>query len=155
MKLTLISAGVLLLVSGACAQNLKEADVPVAVKEAFAKRFSSVKNVKWSKENDREFEVDFKSAQGDQSANFDVNGKWLSTETEVSLKSLPALVQQTVKKNFAGYKAEETEKAETPDNGNFYEIKLEKGEKTIVAQITAGGKVLKTEEEKEKSRHKD
>jgi len=41
------------------------------------------------------------------------------------------------------------------DNGSFYEVKLERGEKTIVAQITADGKVQKTEEEKEGSDDKD
>lgn len=149
MKAMFISAAILFVISGACGQKLKDAEVPNAVKQAFAKQFPTAKGVKWSKESTDEFEAEFKSAQGEQSANFDMNGKWLITETEVSEKSLPAAVQQTIKTQFSGYKIEETEKAETPDQGAFYEIKLERGEKTIVAQISSDGKVLKTEEEKE------
>lgn len=155
MKVILIPAVVLLVASSACAQKLKESEVPAAVKQAFTKQFSGVKNVKWSKESETEFEAEFKTSQGEQSANFDQSGKWIITETEVSEKSLPAAVQATLKKEFANYKIEETEKAETADQGTFFEVKLEQGEKTIVAQISPDGKVLKTEEEKEESDDKD
>lgn len=149
MKTIIIPVAALLIVSSACAQKLRESEVPVVVKEAFTKQFASIKKVKWSKESENEFEAEFKSSQGEQSANFDMNGNWLVTETEMSEKSLPAAVLATIKREFAGYEVEETEKAETPDNGTFFEVKLEQGKKAIVAQITTDGKVQKTEEEKE------
>src|SRR5689334_23593638 len=125
MKHVLISATIsLVLLNGAFAQKLKESDVPNAVREAFAKQFPSIKNVKWSKESESEFEAEFKSSQGEQSANFDMSGKGLVTETDVPQKSLPAAVPATIKKDFAGYKIEESEKAETANHGTYFEIEL-------------------------------
>ena len=149
MKQILIPVAMLLIVGSASGQKLKESEVPVAVKEAFKKQFATAKSVKWSKEGTDEFEAEFKSGKDEQAANFDKSGKWLITETEISEKSLPAAVQATIKKDFSGYKIEETEKADTPDKGSFFEIKLEKGEKTIIVQVSSDGKVLKQEEEKE------
>jgi hypothetical protein len=151
MKIILIPTAFLLVVSSACAQRMKESDVPAVVKQAFTKQFASAKGVKWSKESETEFEAEFKTSQGEQSANFDTSGKWLITETEISEKSLPAVVMQTLEREFAGYKVEESERAETPDKGSFYEIKLEQGRKTIIAQISGDGKIVKVEEEKEES----
>ena len=155
MKTTLINLVLLLAVSSASGQALKESEVPMAVRQAFAKQFSAVNGVKWSKESDTEYEAEFKTAGAEQSTNFDSAGKWLITETEVPAKSLPAAVQATLKKDFEKYKLEEAEKAETPDRGTFYEIELEQGEKSMVVQITPAGKVLKTEEAKEEGKKKD
>lgn len=154
MKNTLISLALLLVVSSAGGQKLKESEVPMAVRQAFAKQFATAKGVKWSKESETEYEAEFKSSVGVQSANFDSAGKWLITETEVPAKSLPTAVQATLKKDFEKYKIEESENAETPDQGSFYEIELKQGEKSIVVQLTPAGKVLKTEEVKKEGKKK-
>src|SRR5689334_9737088 len=80
------------------AQKVKPADVPTPVKDAFAKLFPSVKNVAWSKENDSEFEAEFKNGGKELSANFDQTGKWIETETEIKKSELPAAVQATISK---------------------------------------------------------
>ncbi|HMJ70435.1 MAG TPA: hypothetical protein VK508_16130 [Cyclobacteriaceae bacterium] len=49
MKTILIPVAILLVVGSACAQKLKESDVPAVVKESFTKQFASAKNVKWWK----------------------------------------------------------------------------------------------------------
>lgn len=149
MKTSFILAVLLFAVAGACTQKSTEADVPAVVKESFARQFPGAGNVKWSKENDSEFEAEFKGVGGEQSANFDANGKWLITETEIALTDLPAAVQGAVEREFAGYKIEEAEMAETPDQGAFYELKIEQGEKTLVVQVAVDGKIMKSEPESE------
>lgn len=137
------------------AQKLKENEVPKAVKESFVKRFPKAKEVKWSKESATEFEAEFEIDETGQSVNFDQAGKWLVTETEIKSSQLPAAVQATITKEFAGYKIEEAEKAETSDKGMFYEVELEKGELNYEVQISSEGKVLKKTEKKEKGEDKD
>ncbi len=153
-KISLVVA-VVLLGGLAQAQELKESEVPTSVKESFTKRFPNAKEVKWSKESATEFEAEFKRSGTEQSVNFDQTGKWLVTETEIKTSELPQAVQATIAKEFAGYKMEEAEKAETFDKGMFYEVALEKGEMNYEVQLSADGKVLKKEEKKEKEKDKD
>jgi len=147
MKYTMLFFLLALSSGYAQAQKLKESEVPAAVKSAFAKRFSTVKQAKWSKENDSAFEAEFKISGIEQSANFDAAGKWLATETEMKKTDLPSSVQATLTKEFAGYTIEEAEKAETPA-GIFYEVEVEKGKATYELQISPDGKVLSKKEEK-------
>lgn len=137
------------------AQKLKESEVPSVVKDSFAKRFPNAKEVKWSKESATEFEAEFETGKVEQSVNFDQEGKWLVTETEIKSSQLPAAVQATIAKEFSGYKIEESEKAETFDKGMFYEVELEKGEMNYEVQISVDGKVLKKELKKENKEEKD
>ena len=143
------------LVSGALsAQKLKETEVPQAVKASFSKSFPNAKAVEWSKETESEFEAEFKSGSVEQSANFDATGKWLVTETEIKKSDLPAAVQATIKKEFAGFKIEEAEKVEKAE-GVTYEVELEKGELTYGIEFSKDGKVLKKEEKKEDDKEGD
>lgn len=144
-----------ILVTGmAQAQKLKESEVPKAVKDSFAKSFPNIKGVEWSKESATEFEAEFKNEGKEQSANFDQAGKWLGTETEIKKSELPQAVQTAIAKEFAGFKIEEAEKAETPDKGMFYEVELKKGELNYEVQFSADGKVLTKEEKKEEKKEK-
>ncbi len=145
-----------ILVTGfAQAQKLKESEVPKAVRDSFAKRFPSMKGVEWSKENETEFEAEFKNAGKEQSSNFDQAGKWLATETEIKKNDLPKAVQASIAKEFAGFKVEEAEKVETANDDTKYEVSLEKGELSYEVLLSSDGKVLKKEEKKEKDDHKD
>ena len=144
-----------LIVGLAQAQKLKENELPKAVKESFTKLFPKAKEVKWSKENATEFEAEFEVNETEQSVNFDQAGKWLVTETEIKSSQLPSAVKSTITKEFAGYKIEESEKAETSDKGMFYEVELEKGELNYEVPISTDGKVLKKTEKKEKGKDKD
>jgi len=130
------------------AQKLKEAELPEAVKKSFAEKFKNVMDVKWSKENATEFEAEFKIGKQEQSANFDQTGKLLVKEYEIKESEVPHAVQATISKEFAGYKIEEVEKAESSDKGNFYEVELKNGKQKYEVQISPEGKVLKKEEVK-------
>lgn len=153
-KITLIVVAGLL--GGAVhAQKLKDSEVPTAVKQAFAKNFPSAKEVKWSKEDGTEFEAEFKSGATEKSANFDQSGKWVVTETEIKKSDLPQAVQAAVTKEFAGYKMDEIEKVEKPDNVVLYEMELEKNKVTYEVQFDANGKVIKKEVKKEEKEEKD
>jgi uncharacterized membrane protein YkoI len=143
-----------LVVGSAGAQKLKNTEVPDAVKNAFTKRFPTIKNVAWSKESENEFEAEFKNNGKEQSVNFDQTGMWLVTETEIKKSELPAEVTASISKEFAGFKIEEAELAETASQGTFYEVELEKRELSYEVQFNKDGKVLKREQEKESEKGK-
>jgi len=57
--------------------------VPEKVKSAFAGKFPNASSVKWDKENDEEWEAEFKMDGKEYSANFTVDGNWKETEYEI------------------------------------------------------------------------
>jgi hypothetical protein len=131
-----------------CAQS-----TPSAVKSTFAKKFPNAKSVEWEKENDSEWEAEFKINEVEYSANFSNDGTWKETEHEIKESELPNAVKNTLDNQFGDYKVEEVELIETPEFSG-YEIELEKGEETIELVIDNSGKVLKKKVETE-SEEKD
>ncbi len=76
-------------------------DVPKAIADAFAKKFPAATNVKWAKENAKEYEAEFKLKGKSISANFLNDGSWVETESEISAAELPAAVANAVKLKYA------------------------------------------------------
>ncbi len=135
----------------ACGQKY---NVPAKVKSSFTQKFPEAKRVKWDKENDNEWEAEFKMKGKEYSANFDNNGNWKETEYEIKKYQIPEAVQSTLDKDFNGFKIEESEISETTD-GKVYEFELEKGDKEIEVAISINGKIIKQEEANEENEEND
>jgi hypothetical protein len=142
----LILSAILLFCFTACGQSGK--DVPGSVKSAFSQKFSGITNVKWSRENDSEWEAEFKLNGKECSANFDNEGVWIETEYEVSVKDIPAAVKATLDKESAGYKVEEAAITETAE-GKVYEFVISKGETEMELLIDNDGNLKNKEQIKE------
>ncbi|MBC6112459.1 PepSY-like domain-containing protein [Pedobacter fastidiosus] len=143
------------LLGGALYAQTKPITIPPAVKAAFAKKFPAATGVKWSKENATEFEAEFKNGAVEQAANFDASGNWVVTETEMKKAQLPAIVVKAVETELKGFKIEDGEKVEKPNAAVIYEVKAEKGKLTCSVHVSADGKILKKEVEKEEKEKKD
>lgn len=126
-----------------CAQS-----TPSAVKSAFEKKFPNAKSVEWEKENDSEWEAEFKLNGVEYSANFSNDGTWKETEHEIKESEIPSAVKRTLTNQFAEYEVEDVEMIETPEFSG-YEIEIEKGKETIELLIDNSGEVLKKKVEKE------
>ena len=124
---------------------------PQKVKEAFAKKFPTVKKVKWDKENETEWEAEFKMKGTEYSANFLEDGTWQETEHEINKNAIPTNIKKVLDNQFSGYKIEESEISETV-KGSLYEFEIEKGEENLEVAIDNNGKVVKKEVLKEKER---
>lgn len=138
----------LILIFGFSLITLGQKDAPEPVKKAFSQKFAAAKSIKWSNESANEWEAEFIMNGKEMSASYDNSGKWLETETEVSLKDLPAAVTGTLNKDFACYKLGEASLLESPDMTG-YELAIKKGESSIEVVIDAKGKVLKNNAVKE------
>jgi hypothetical protein len=144
MLIAVLSFGFL---STSCAQK-KEA-APAEVQAAFKAKFPTVKKAKWEMEHEGEWEAEFKMGGKEMSANFETNGTWLETETELKAADLPKAVKDAVATKFPGTKTEEASLVETPCQPAAYEVELEQGEITVEATFSADGNLLKQQNENE------
>jgi ribosome-associated toxin RatA of RatAB toxin-antitoxin module len=133
----------------ACAQKQ---NVPEKVSKAFEQKFPTAQKVKWDKENESEWEAEFKMDGEEYSANFSTDGLWKETEYEIEESAIPAIVKQTLESEFAGYEIEEAEISETAE-GIVYEFALENDDQEMEVAIAPDGTVkkkdVKTEEKEE------
>ncbi|GMT44415.1 MAG: hypothetical protein IEMM0006_0247 [bacterium] len=123
---------------------LSQTSVPAAVKTAFGKKFPTVKKVDWSKEGKTEWEAEFERNEKDMSANFDLQGNWKETETDMEEDTVPFVVLNVLKAKFPGYKVKDAAFTKTP-RFSAYEIVIKKGESKKEITIDKKGKILKTE----------
>ena len=115
---------------------------PQKVKDAFTQKFPEVKKVKWEKENETDWEGEFKMKGVEYSANFLEDGTWMETEYEIKMEDVPENIRKALVESFPDYKIEEAEISETVD-GIFYEFELEKGKTEIEVAIDMNGKIIK------------
>lgn len=118
------------------------------VKKEFTKKYASAQSVKWDSEEKNEWEAEFKFDGKKMSACFDDAGKWISSETEITEKELPAAVVATLNKDFQGYKKGLIEIFESPEIKGF-ELTLKKGGSSLEVIFENSGKVFKRTDLKE------
>jgi hypothetical protein len=116
---------------------------PVAVRDAFSKQFSDAKNVKWGRENAKEYEANFKLNGVNMSANYDLQGNWKETETEIAINDLPEAVVKSINAKYPGATISGADKIEKADGKIIYEadIKVNGNKKEI--ELFADGKFVK------------
>jgi len=149
--LNLIAVAFAVMSFTACAQKTT---APENVAKAFTQKFPDAKSVKWDKENETEWEAEFKLKGEEYSANFSTDGTWKETEHEIEQSAIPANVKQTLDSEFAGYKIEEAEISETAE-GSVYEFELKKDKTEMEVAISPDGTVVKKEVKTEKDEEKD
>ena len=121
-----------------------QTNFPAAVKTAFGKKFPTVKKVDWGKEGKTRWEAEFERNGKEMSANFDLQGNWKETETDLEENAVPAVVMNTLDTRFQGYKVKDVAFTETP-KFSAYEIVIKKGENQKEITIDRTGKILNTE----------
>jgi hypothetical protein len=118
-------------------------DVPKAVAEAFAKKFPAATNIKWAKENAKEYEAEFKLNGKSISANFLTNGSWVETESEINAAELPAAITTAVKTKYVNAVILKIFKIETATGKVKYETEFKTGNKKKEMIFDAEGNILK------------
>ena len=121
--------------------------LPGEVKSAFDKKFGQAKEVKWSKENAKEWEAEFTLGGKDMSASFDPSGKWIETETEMKLADFPATVRDAIQNKFPDYTISESVKIEKPGFSG-YQAELKKGKEVREVVFSGKGEIVSQKTEK-------
>jgi hypothetical protein len=126
-----------------CSQKITEKDVPAPVKIAFNNKFPGATDIKWEKENKKEFEANFKMNNAEVSANFGLDGTWVETETTIPSSELPAAVANAVNKKYPGAVYGVTEKIEKPGAKILYEVNLTVNGKKKELELSPDGIIVK------------
>ena len=105
-------------------QKISADKIPATVSAAFKSKYPDVVKAKWEKENQNQYEAEFKQNKKEQSVLFDENGKWLKTEIEIHVSELPQSVLQALSKEFPGFKAEEANSVDHAKYGNCFAIEI-------------------------------
>jgi uncharacterized protein YxeA len=122
-------------------QKVMTDKVPANVKQAFAKEFPKAMEPGWKMDNNI-YQVMFNLNGVKHAAKFDKSGQWVDKEERIDLANLPKEVTASIAKNFAGFKAYEAEKVETPVKGSLYNVGLEKGKEFMEVHFSLKGDVL-------------
>jgi hypothetical protein len=150
---TLITFAIALCIGlNAQAQKIQEKSVPEAVVKAFKAKYPDAKEVKWEKEK-ANYEAEFKMKENSMSAIFNPMGNLVETESRISKSMLPKPVQESLTKDYPGYKIEETAKIESEGGKVTYEAEVEKGGKSTDLIFDEKGKLLKTVPKMEKGKY--
>ncbi len=149
MKKIILILVLFLLVASVQAQK----KVPDAVKNNFKAKFPNAKKVKYSKEKDGSWEVDFVVDKIVSSEKYSATGEWLESEQHAKFSETPAEVQNFIKTKYAGFEVESCEKVVRPAQ-QFYEIFVEKGKQNLELLISLEGKLIE-ETKAKKSESKD
>ena len=113
--------------------------VPDAVKNAFTAKFPAATNVKWGKENAKEYEAEFKLNNNSVSANFGMDGSWVETESVIPESELPAAVKTAVSAKYPGAPITLAEKTEQPGNKILYEVTVKVNGKKKSVELKPDG----------------
>jgi hypothetical protein len=135
--------GLAMVLSISLAANCQGLKVPDAVKNAFSLKYPGASNVKWGKENAKEFEAEFKLNNNSMSANFGSDGNWVETESGIPVSELPAPVSAAIKAKYPGGIVSVAEKTEQPGNKVFYEVVVKVNGKKRSMELKADGTPVK------------
>ena len=128
------------IVATACSQKL---NIPVAVNKAFSSKYPGATNLKWGKENAKEYEAEFKLDGTTVSANFDSDGNWVETETVMKVADLPAVVTDAITKKYPGASIIIAEKLEQPGNKVLFETTIKMKDKKKTVELNPDGTFAK------------
>jgi len=119
--------------------NCQGLKISEAVKNAFAAKFPGASNVKWGKENAKEYEAEFKLNNNSISANFKTDGSWVETESVIPVADLPAAVTSAIRTKYPGAPITLAEKTEQPGNKVLYEVGIKVNGKKKSLEINPDG----------------
>lgn len=146
MKLSKLSiTGLMLMGIAACAQKK---ELPTVVNESFSKKFPTAKSVKWDKENENEWEAEFKMDGTKYSANFENDGTWKETEHEIKITEIPEHIKSALNREFPKCKIEEAEISETSSK-TVYEFGIEFNDQDMEVAVDNKGTIVKKEIKKD------
>ena len=122
----------------ASAQKLKSSEVPVVVKNAFAKQYPGIKEAKWEKEKG-DFEAGFMNNKIETTVVYDAKGAFKESEVEINVSELPAAATSYITANYKGSAIKEAAKITKVGGEVNYEAEV-KGMDVI---FDAKGKFIK------------
>lgn len=112
---------------------------PEKVQKAFEAKFPEAADVKWGKENSKEWEANFTVNGVKTSANFMTTGDWVETESEMAVSELPEAVTAEIKKLHPKGEIIAAFRIDSAKAGTKYEADVKTGKKTAEVILKEDG----------------
>ena len=112
---------------------------PVKVQKAFEAKFPDAVDVKWGKENSKEWEANFALNGVKMSANFKTTGDWVETESQIDVSALPEAVTAEIKRLHPNGEITAAYKIDSAKDGTKYEADVKTGKKTAEVFLKEDG----------------
>jgi hypothetical protein len=116
---------------------------PKPIVDAFQQKFANATNVTWDKLSETEFVASFDLQGKKMAANFNPQGQWLLTSTEVGLDGLPAIVRVVLQTRFLNWKISTAYKIEKADKTEYYRARVTKDETSKEVFVKTNGDIIK------------
>ena len=146
-KIAIIFSVCLLIGLAVFSQEVTPAQVPVKVKQAFAKQYPAAKAVKYGLDNTT-YKISFLEQGKECIVTYDNAGKLVETEIEISSDKLPGKVVSSASKNFPGYSIITAVRREAIDKGICFEMDLKKDNEGYSVRFSETGEILQKEARK-------
>lgn len=119
-------------------------NLPLTVQSTFGQMFPSVEP-EWDFE-DGFYKADFYDAKGNEvDVYFSRDGAWVKTETDLS-RNIPSVVSDYVDRNYAGYRIDDVDLIQMPDEPDdveYYLVELEKnGVQDVHLKLNLNGELI-------------
>lgn len=120
--------------------EIKEKDVPEAVRSAFQSQFANASDVDWKMMKGK-YKAKFEMGDVDHMAEFTSTGELVSKGMEIDKNEVPTLVSDAVKTGYAGKNIDEVYRVEK-GGSTYYMVKLD-GDPDKKLMYDAQGKLVK------------
>lgn len=124
------------------ARKTKAELLPDTVIGAYKAKYKKIEVDQWLEE-DSDYKAIFKKGPIKYKATFNVDGKWISTSTEIEKDKVSNGIKKHLKGlDYKGWKISKCEKVETPTVPKMFIVKIKKGKEEQVLNFDATGKIL-------------
>jgi len=129
-------------------QHVSASKLPAPVSAAFAKKFSDVKSVKWTKDGS-DYQADFNKEGKMTLASFDDQGNWIRTGMQITAKELPDAVTRAIEKFYHKYKVTACAQVADSEHASYYEVIAVRGSEILELHFDTTGGELEVGSEKD------
>lgn len=116
---------------------------PKTLTAAFQQKFVGAGNVKWEKENEKDYEAFFDMNGKKMSAIFNEQGQLLTTQTEIGLKGLPGIARMILQTRFIGWNISTAHKIDKPDGTSLFRANLDRRGTRKEVFLNKNGAIIK------------
>lgn len=120
-------------------QKIEKIVPPEAVMGAFTQKYTADVNPVWSKTANGNFIAAVEQNGSKQFAEFNTEGKWLSTQTMITVGELSEAAQTKLKEQYAEMQIAEVKKIEREGISAFYKVTLTKDKETKTVYVNDAG----------------